>query len=33
VTAFLVERDMPGSARDVDQACAALIKDLKLRVE
>jgi uncharacterized protein (DUF1501 family) len=26
-----IERDMPGSAKDVDQACAALVKDLKQR--
>ncbi|HEY1375762.1 MAG TPA: DUF1501 domain-containing protein [Gemmataceae bacterium] len=26
-----IERDMPVSARDVDQACAALVKDLKQR--
>src|SRR5829696_1051559 len=26
-----IERDMPGAARDVDQPCAALVKDLKQR--
>jgi uncharacterized protein (DUF1501 family) len=26
-----IEKDMPGAAKDVDQACAALVKDLKQR--